>query len=449
MELKRIDTFKNPFTLFLPFLIFYIVLILIYATPDLYGDESRYLVFATNLTHGFFSPPTPFLDLGNGPGYSLIMAPFVALKLPLISVKLLNALFYYISTVLLFKALERIVPYKFAAIISFVWALYPNTFEQIPYAISEVFASSLIPLFIFCITFAFNNVSKKIVNRYIIAAGFTFGYLALTKPIFGYVMLAMILGTLVLAIMDRKSVNYKRILIILLIAFGVTTPWLAYTYHMTGRIFYWSSFGGNNLYWMSSPYENEYGDWHSHIFDDINEPAEGLIPGSAKLIESIHGKDFEKIFDSPEARKLYVKDGKIHGKPYTGLIQDDVLKRIAYENIKSHPFKFIQNCLSNAGRMIFNYPTSYTLQKPSTLKRLPINGILLVLSAFCFIMTIAYWRKTLFSIRFLLFFGLIYFGGSILGSAEPRMFTVIVPILLFWIAYILQRTVKIKSSFTE
>jgi 4-amino-4-deoxy-L-arabinose transferase-like glycosyltransferase len=447
MKLKHI--FKNHFFLFLPFFILYIIIILICATPDLYGDESRYLAFATNLTHGFFSPPPPLLDLGNGPGYPLIMAPFIALKLPVIIIKLLNAVFYYISVVLLFKALKKIVPYKFAIIISLAWALYPNTFEEIPYALSEVFASSLVPLFIFCVTFAFNNVCQKIVNKYIIAAGLTLGYLALTKPIFGYVMLTMILGAVVLAITNRKSISYKKVLSILMIAFGLTVPWLAYTYHMTGRILYWSSFGGNNLYWMSSPNVNEYGDWHSHIFDDINEPSEGLMPGSAKIIQSIHEKDFKQIFDSPEARKLYIKDGKIHGKPYTGLIQDDVLKRIAYENIKSHPVKFIQNCLSNAGRMIFNYPTSFTLQKPSTLKRLPVNGTLLVLSAFCFIMTVVYWRKILFPVRFLLFFGLIYFGGSILGSAEPRMFTVIVPILLFWIAYILQRSVKIKSSFNE
>jgi hypothetical protein len=102
MELKNIKIFRNSFFLFLPFFILYVIIVLIYASPDLYGDESRYLAFATNLTHGFFSPSPPFLDLGNGPGYPLIMAPFVALKLPLISVKLLNALFYYISVVLLF-----------------------------------------------------------------------------------------------------------------------------------------------------------------------------------------------------------------------------------------------------------------------------------------------------------------------------------------------------------
>src|SRR6185312_9261320 len=118
--------------------------------------------------------------------------------------------------------------------------------------------------------------------------------------------------------------------------------------------------------------------------------------------------------------------GEIYGSPYTGVIQDDVLKKIAIENIKSHPLKFLQNCISNVGRMIFNYPASYTIQKASTLKRLPVNGTLIVISAFCFIMTLVYWKKILFPIRFLLFFGFIYFGGSILGSAEPRMFTPIV-----------------------
>jgi hypothetical protein len=34
-------------------------------------------------------------------------------------------------------------------------------------------------------------------------------------------------------------------------------------------------------------------------------------------------------------------------------------------------------------------------------------------------------------------------AGSITGSAETRMFTVIIPILLLWIAFILQKTVKI------
>ena len=127
-----------------------------------------------------------------------------------------------------------------------------------------------------------------------------------------------------------------------------------------------------------------------------------------------------------------------------GTDQDDLLKKIAIENIKSHPLKFFRNCISNMGRMIFNYPASYALQKPSTLKRLPINGTLMVFTLFCLIPTIVSWRKIPFKIRFLLFLIFLYLGASLLGSAETRMFTMAVPILLIWIAFIVERSVKVN-----
>jgi hypothetical protein len=66
---------------------------------------------------------------------------------------------------------------------------------------------------------------------------------------------------------------------------------------------------------------------------------------------------------------------------------------------------------------------------------------------FGLIPTFLNWRKINYAIRFMLFFALLYFGGSILGSAETRMFVVIVPILLIWIAYIIQKSMKIKLKF--
>jgi len=44
-------------------------------------------------------------------------------------------------------------------------------------------------------------------------------------------------------------------------------------------------------------------------------------------------------------------------------------------------------------------------------------------------------------------FALLYLGGSVFGCAETRMFTVIVPIFLIWIAYIIERTIKISLKF--
>ena len=146
MKIKGPNEKHNPYLLFSPFLIVYIAVILIFSKIENTGDEIRYITYAHNLIHGYFSPAYPYIDLGNGPGYPMILMPFIALKLPLIYLKLLNAIFYYISVIFLFKSLLKIVSLKSAFIFTFIWAFYPNTFEQMPYTLPEVFATSLIPL---------------------------------------------------------------------------------------------------------------------------------------------------------------------------------------------------------------------------------------------------------------------------------------------------------------
>lgn len=442
--IKNIKINKNPFILFFPFLILYLILILIFATNESQGDEGRYLMYAHNLTKGFYSPPAPAIDLGNGPGYPLLLAPFVALNLPLIFIQLLNGVFYYLSIVLLFKSLQQIVSLKFTILFSLIWALYPTFYEYMSYTLPEAFAASLIPLLLFLSMKAFRNTSNKKTKRYIFLAGFTFGYLALTKPIFGYVLIFMIAGVLFLLIINRKSTNYKKSMAILIIAFITTIPYLAYTYQLSGKMFYWSSFGGNNLYWMSNPYEGEYGDWMGF---PVLPNDKYRIQGSDTLITSRHQKDFDEILKNIDVQKANVINGEIEYNLTKGIAQDDLFKKIAIKNIKSHPIKFVENCFSNAGRILFNYPASYVLQKPSTLRRLPFNGILIVITLFCLIPTFLNWRKILFPLRFFLFFALLYFGGSLLGSADIRMFILIVPILLIWIAYIISKSVTIKLDW--
>lgn len=437
-------TSKNPFLLFLPFLILYLVLILIFAKNEIKGDEYRYLMYAHNLTDGFYSPPPPAIDLGNGPGYPLLLVPFVALKLPLIFIQLLNAIFYYLSIILLFKSLKKIVSFRLNIAICLIWTLYPTFYEFMTNVLPEVFAASLIPLLLFTSLNVFENNHAKKARGYIFFAGFIFGYLALTKPIFGYVIMFMIAGTIILLITNRKSINYRKSMAILIIAFMTTIPYLAYTYHLSGKMFYWSSFGGNNLYWMSSPNEGEYGDW---IAFPVSANEKHRIPGSEKTITSLHQKDFDAILKNKRVQEANLRNGIVEVNLTKGIAQDDLLKNIAIQNIKSHPTKFVENCISNAGRMLFNYPFSYVVQKPSTLRRLPVNGILLVVSLLCLIISLINWRNILYPIRFFLFFGLIYFGGSLLGSADTRMFFLIVPILLIWIAYIISKSIKIKMDW--
>ena len=236
----------------------------------------------------------------------------------------------------------------------------------------------------------------------------------------------MLAVSVLLWLINRTNFNYKRVVLIFFVALITTLPYLIYTFHISNKIFYWGTTGGENLYWMSTPFENEYGSWVQYPIDP--KIKKSTIANADDLMLINHQKDLDEIFK------------------YKGVQKDSVYKNIAIQNIIASPKKFIKNCVSNIGRLFFNYPYSYTLQKNATLLRLPLNGILLVLMLFCIAPTIFKWRKTIFALRVLLFFALLYFGGSILASAETRMFTVIVPVLLFWIAYIIQKSIKLNLT---
>ena len=441
--INRIKSTKSPFVIFLPFLIIYLILILIFASSGHHGDETRYLTYARNLAHGFYSPGYPYIDLGNGPGYPLVLVPFILLHTPLIYIQLMNGVFYYISIIFFFKSLRKITSFRTSIVLSLLWALYPTFYEEMPYILPEVFTSALIPVFLFTTIKSFTVNLKQQRLKYTFLCGIILGYLALTKPIFGYVLMVMIVIFTFLFIVETKNTNYRKSIGILLIALFTTVPYLAYTYSLTGKIFYWSSFGGNNLYWMSSPYPEETGSW-------IEYPPvvrEDRIPGSEKLIILRHQKDFNRIYGNKKVQEANTINGQLQPNLTKGIEQDELFRQIAIENIQNHPLKFLENCLSNAGRILFNFPYSYVPEKPSTLFRLPINGTLIVFVLFSLLPTFMNWKKILFPIRFLLVIAFFYFTGSLLGSADSRMFVMIVPILMFWISYIFKRTISIKFNF--
>lgn len=426
---KHIKPSANPYLIFLPFLVIYLVLVLVFPTTGLAGDEDVYLKFARNLAMGSYSPPAPHTDLAKGPGYPLLLLPFVALHIPLIFITILNAVFYYLSLILVYKSLQRFVSNKFALVFTLFWGCYFNVVEILPFTIAETFAPFLVALLVYCLLNAFDPGNFKKRKRYLYFSGFTFGYLVLTKPIFGYVLLVMLAGTLLLWLFNRSADNYRKTTVILLIAFATTIPYLIYTYNLTGRKLYWGTAGGNNLYWMSTPYEAEYGSWINFPLDTVSKS--NIIAGAEDSIVARHQKDYDEI------------------SKYDGAAQDDAYKKIAVANIKAHPVKFIKNCIYNVGRMVFNYPFSYKSQKPGTLIRFPFTGILMALFLFCIVPTIRNWKKLSFSLRFMLLFSMVYFGGSIFGSAETRMLNVIVPVLLVHIAYILSRTVRVNFRLDE
>jgi hypothetical protein len=135
---------KNPYLLFSPFLLFYLAFVLIFHLDAVVGDERRYLMFAQNLLQGFYSPPAPEINLWCGPGYPLILVPFVIIQLPLISITLANAVFHYLSVVLLFKSTIQFMPFRKALLFSLFWAVCYSAYHAMSLMITESFTIFLI-----------------------------------------------------------------------------------------------------------------------------------------------------------------------------------------------------------------------------------------------------------------------------------------------------------------
>jgi 4-amino-4-deoxy-L-arabinose transferase-like glycosyltransferase len=428
--MKIRSAFKNPYILFSPFLVLFIIWVFINPPTGTSGDEERYLFYAGNLIHGFYSPPAPDIQLTNGPGYPILLIPFLLLKMPLISITFLNAFFYYFSIVLLFKALKEIVSNVVAHTFSFLWAFYFIAYQSISLIHTETFTYLLISILIFSAIKTFRHNNPGVVKKYMILSGFILGYIVLTKMIFGYVLIFMLAGSGLLWLFNRKNLNYRKSVVIILLALATTFPYLVYTYQITGRLFYWGN-GNDSLYWMSnSNNNNEFGSW----FPDQTMHTEPnffdyYMPGCRDSIMLHHGNELAVI------HKL------------KGLKLDDAYTNIAVKNIKEHPQTYIKNIIYNAGRLLFQYPFSYGIHRPKVLLVFPLNGILLTLMLFSLIPTLLNWRRIDYPVRFLLFIALFYLGGSLLVTTYVRMFTVIVPILLIWIAFVFEHTVKINLKF--
>lgn len=312
-----------------------------------------------------------------------------------------------------------------------LWACYYVAFQNMPFTHTETITYLLVSVLIYSMAKAFKPGTIKEVRKYLLMAGFMIGYIVLTKVAFGFVLIFMLAATILLWLTNRKSLNYKKGMFIMLMGFATVLPYMFYVYSITGRVLYWSTTAGSTLYWSSTPYKDEYGDWKLELKQNPVDMGNYNIPGSGDSLVAHHQEDYNEIYK------------------YKGVEQDDVWKKKAFENIKKHPGKYIQNCFYNVGRLLFHYPFSMAVQRPKVLLVFPANGIILTMMLFCMIPTFINWRRVSYHIRLLLFFTILYLGASTLVTAYVRMFTIIVPILLFWFAYIFQHTVKVNLNFSK
>ena len=368
---------RNPWFIFSPFLFYYGYLIFKNKRPALYGDEVRYVEFAKNLTHGFYSPYPHQISLWNGPGFPLLLAPFVALHVPSFYITLMNALYQYLAVVFLFKAVKLTTYFKPALLCAMLLAIYPNALSMLPILYTEAFSTFLVSFFIYAVTLYYYRGLFK----YTIIAGIVLGFLTLTKIIFGYVLLAGLAFCLVLLMFNKKKRGSLSSVKIMLLAFLVTTPYLTYTCYITGKVFYWGNSGGMSLYWMSSPYEHEYGDWKHPNLNNNQYPYLFKSTEGTALLKKNHSAEIKAIIS------------------YDKIKQDDRFKQKAISNILNHPARFAENYCYNFSRMLFNFPYSYAYQDAAIIKNILIGSLILWGALAGIVVSFINWRGIIFPLK--------------------------------------------------
>jgi hypothetical protein len=392
-----------------------LVYVLVFSVVDLTesprSDAARYLWFAENLTRGSYAPGDN-VNLWSGPGYPLVLAALVAPGLPDYAAKILNGLFMLGAVIYLYFALRPYVGSRVATIACYVLGLWPAAIKILPEIMTEPLAVFLACGLVFHLSRAHAYSRYRRAN--LAGAAAFLGYLALTRVAFGYVI-PVALAVFLILYLIRHQASLRRDLLVCCLALVVCLPYLAYTYSLTGRIFYWGSSGGMSLYWMSSPYDGELGEWHT-MMSASSDPE--LSKNHKSFLAEVGGLSI--------------------------IARDDAFRRKALENIREHPTKYLRNWSANLGRLFFNYPRSHLRQKPHIIPDL-VSGIsLLVMAALCLVPTWQGRRRIPHEIWALLLIGIIYLGGTSLLSAYHRFLLPVIPMGIFWMAFVLSKVIRIE-----
>jgi len=182
---------------------------------------------------------------------------------------------------------------------------------------------------------------------------------------------------------------------------------------------------------MSTNYDQEYGDWKTNDLHNAQFPVQYESAEGDSILKMDHGHDIALVLKQTEIGR------------------DSLFKKIALNNIRQRPRKFIRNCFYNISRMLFNTPFSFTYQDAGSVSNIITGSMILWSSLIAAVLSIINWRRMIYPVKFLLLITLVYLLLATTLSAYPRMFDVIVPVLLFWIAIVVANMPKLKLQFKD
>ena len=402
----RANALSHPLLLLLPLLALLVLVTVFF--PERQDDEAGYLELARNLVDGHYATGRPdalldadpsYPDLWFGPGLPLALAGPVAAGLPLELIRLTGPLFLFLALLVFFGLVRRYTGPKAALGATWALGLYLPFYTVLPSLHSE-------PLAVLCIVlglYATARLCEEGGGRWLALGAVALAGLALTRVAYGWVLtLALVIFLVRWALL--RSDSTRRLATMYALGLALCAPWLAYTATETGRAFQWGNSGSLSLYWMSSPYANDLGDWRqaNAVFTD------GSLAPHRPFFEGLRGLTL------PE--------------------QNVELERRALEHIRDHPGKYVENVAANVSRMFFDAPYSSTRQRLSALYFALPNAFLLGAVLLAAVVALRV-RDSLpppagpFAI-----FALISFSLHALVATYPRMLMPLVPVIVWFAA---------------
>lgn len=367
--------------------------------------EGRYAVLGTKDWTRF---------LWHGPGLPALLAPLVAVGVPLTGLRLLSPLLMFLAALLFYRLLRLRLSRRGALIGAYAVALYAPAYYTLGTVAKE-------PLALVLSIVALDGTARYLKYgqaRQAVLAGLALGALVMTRLEYGWVISAALAFGLVwwllARVRDRPSALLgtrvaRRWALICAVGLVVCVPWLSYTYALTGHVFYWGNSGGISLYWMSSPSPSQLGEWHAPhtVFAD---------PALAGYRSFFH-----------------------YLSTLSPVKADLELQRVAIVQALAHPAKYALNLVANVGRMFVGLPFSFTLPLAVIAGLIVINGSLLagVLAAAARLKRAraSLPRETL---PFVIF-AVIGLAVHVLPTAEPRMVLPLIPVPIWFIAQAFSR----------
>ena len=417
----RASVSSHPARLLLPFFALFVLIALFF--PEHEDDEQGYLELARNLVHGHYATGRPdalldadpsYPDLWFGPGLPLALVGPVAADLPLSIIRLTGPLFLFLALIVFFKLAQRSMSTRAALLATWALGLYLPFYTVLPNLHSEPLAV----LFVVLALYATARLSEQGSGRWLALGAGALAGLALTRVDYGWV-LTLVLAVLIVWWALSRSRTARRLSAMYALGLVLCVPWLAYTTAETGRVLQWGNSGGLSLYWMSSPYAHDLGDWQrgDWAFTDPN------LAQHRPFFETLRGLTLAE--------------------------QNAKLERRALANIRDHPMKYSENVAANLSRMFFNAPYSYSAQRLSALYFALPNAVLLGTILFASFVALRVRRALPAPAAPFAIFAVASFGLHALVAAYPRMLMPIVPVIVWFAATTIANNVRLVRPMTQ